>query len=90
MVVLSAVEAEIAAQYYMNARELLQLCVTCAKLGHHQSVTPMRTDTNTASRFINSTFKKKQETSQFKIYILGARNQQLSRLLFKTTFSKTS
>ena len=77
MVVLSAVEAEIAAQYYMNARELLPLCVTCAKLGHHQSAKPMRTDNNTANGIINGTLKQTRITAiDMRLYWLLNRSSQ--------------
>ena len=51
----SAAIVEIGASY-MNARQLLQLRVTCEELGHPQPATPMQTDNNTASGIINGTF----------------------------------
>ena len=69
-------EAEIAA-LYMNAWELLPLRVTCAKLGHPQPPTPMRTDNNTASGIINGTLKQaRSKAIDMRFYWLLDRSAQ--------------
>jgi hypothetical protein len=55
----SAAEAEIVA-VFINAKEGAVLRTTLEELGHTQHPTPMETDNNTATGYINSIIKKKR------------------------------
>ena len=58
MITRSAVETEVAANFY-NSKEALPFIVTLAKMGHPQPPTPTEVDNETAIGFLKSTIKKR-------------------------------
>ena len=57
-VIASAAEAEISS-LYMNAQEVIPLCICLINLGHPQSITPITIDNITAYDIIQGTMKQK-------------------------------
>lgn len=53
----SAAEVEIAA-LFLNARIAIPLCTALIEMGHLPPATKIKTDNNTADRFVNGTIKQ--------------------------------
>ena len=55
MVVATQAEAEVAALFLNDAKEIVPLRITCDELRHPQPTTPLRTDNSTANGILNGT-----------------------------------
>ena len=53
----SAAEAEIVA-LFLNARMVISLCTALVKISHPQPATKIKTDNNSAGKFVNGTIKQ--------------------------------
>ena len=62
MITISAMETEVAANFY-NAKESLPFRVTLAEMGHLQPPTPMEVDNETAIGFLKIAMKQKRGKS---------------------------